>query len=270
MDIKIYKKAIAFMADKGLTGVNRLAIAYNDGVVKHMESTNCSASLRSYGGKGNIDCILSGIMREGEKEEFFIPFINWLTKRSPYADAFISKQASKVGKDKCLIISPNCPSNIMIGGIIAARATYENPHIAKGWMELTNRGVNENLAFMLSHWASFGAGTVGFRRSSQNHYAVQANNIDKDYVKAFVTNSPVKTQPTYQEKAGYSNIQNTWGDVTRECYLAPFFSKIKYTEEKTNNVFACALPNNNDKTTSIDNGFNQLAVLAKEIMKDTS
>ena len=270
MDIDKYKKALSYMQVKGLNVVNRLALVYTDGVVGHLESTNCTASLnRLNNGDRQLECILSCVGYGVENEEYYNPFINWLVKRSPYADAFLSKQASKVGKDKCLIVNPNCPSNIMVGGIMAARGTYENTGIAKGWYELTKRGVNENLAFILSHWSQYGGGgVVGFRGYTQNHHAVGGSWATKDYIKAFINNAPSYVHGNYQEARRYSMIQATWGAIDRECYLQQFFDKISYTKEKTNNVFACALPNLAGETTTIDNGFNQLAVLATEIMED--
>jgi hypothetical protein len=271
MDTNKYKEALSYMQAKGLNVVNRLAIVHTDGEIKHFDSTACTASLRSGSADRQLECILSCVGYGVENEEYYKPFINWLIKRSPYADAFLSKQASKVGRDKCLIVNPNCPSNIMAGGIIAARGTYENKGIAMGWYELTKRGVNENLAFILSHWVKCGmAGVVGFQGSTQNHHAVEANYATKDYIKAFINNKPEVILPTYQSVRRYYRIQDTWGDTgeDREYYLQQFFDKISYTNEKTNNVFACALPNLRGKTTTIDHGFNQLAKLATEIMED--
>lgn len=272
MNTGIYKKAIALMQGRGLdVGVARVAIVTPTGV-EHSGSTNCFAMLNSFGyKKPDKVAILSCIMNGGETEEAFIPYINWLIKRSPYTKAFLSKGAAKVAKDRCIIINPNCPSNIMLGGMIAVRGVSEYKYIARAWLELKNRGVNENLAFILAHHANFGrAGTVGFLKKSTNHAAVHSYKIDKDYVKAFITNNPVHVLEEYQTSNRYSRINDTWGVQVPigECYLNPFFAKIIYTKEKTNNVFACALPNADDKTTSIDNGFNQLAAVAKEIMKD--
>tara|TARA_R110000772_G_scaffold129472_2_gene237608 strand:+ start:25705 stop:26517 length:813 start_codon:yes stop_codon:yes gene_type:complete len=269
MDIDKYKKALSYMQDEGLNVVNRLALVYTDGEIKHIASTNCTASLGVGSADRQLECILSCVGYGVENEEYYNPFINWLVKRSPYADAFLSKQASKVGEDKCLIVNPDCPSNIMVGGIIAARGTYENTGIAKSWCELTKRGVNENLAFILSHWAKYGmAGVVGFQGHTQSHHAVDGNYATKCYIKAFINNKPYRINPTYQSVRRYSCIQSTWGAVDREYYLQQIFDKISYTKEKTNNVFACALPNLGGKTTTIDNGFNQLAALATEIMED--
>jgi hypothetical protein len=201
-------------------------------------------------------------------EEYFLPFTDWLINRSPYSAAFTTNNAEQVKEDRCFVVNIDCPSNIMIGGIVASRSLWEYTKVAIGWFELTKRGCNENLAFLLAQYTSISGDLVGFKVFDSLHSAVICMH-DASYTHNFVFNKPRVDAP-YKTKATYQGITNTWGggdggdDLIRQC-----IRKVKYTTEVSTNPFTAAL-NKDNQLTTFESGFSQLVAMSHEIMEKIS
>jgi hypothetical protein len=277
MNKSFYKKALSEMTSS-MEGreVNRISIITNKGYYC-FKATNCTGMLCSphvnYPGlKGDgitVTAIASMLCRGCEEKEYARDFIDWLVNRSPYESVFISKNVDEIVADKCTTVEAKSPSNLMVGALIAARGLWEYTHIGRGWYELYKRGVNENLAFLLAHKANFSTdGNVSFCNNGGGHKSININSGVQG-LRRFILNEPALLNEPYKDCLKYGNIDNTWIGSTTDMgtnALKNIVSGVKYNKQLTNNIFSGAI-RHAVKSTSISDGFDQLAIIANDFMK---
>lgn len=262
------------MVELGLRECNRMAVLTSDRII-HANMTNCTAVLggqwmRDQLGSQKPTAVLSMLCHsygQSTPPSHALEFIDWLINHSPWSDGFLSRSAQQVLDDKCFIANPEAPSNILIGGLIASRVLWEYREVSRAWHELVKRGVNPSLAFLLGHKASFDGGLVSFRNNNDGHKAIY---LDKgeDYTLNFIKGEPKLLLTPYRKDNSYEGISATWGgSYGDDSHLKSLCERIGYTNTGKNNIFACAI-DSDDKMVSVSDGFDQLAAIAKEQLKE--
>lgn len=246
--------------------VNAFSLVYEDRVTS-LGSQVCCGCLRRTNTTGLVSILSSITDKCNVEDEYFLPYTDWLINRSPYSIAFISDNAEQVKEDRCFIVDPKCPCNILIGGITASRCMWEYTKIAIGWFELTKRGCNENLAFLLAHYTNISDGKVGFKEFTTNHIAVNCTH-NLTYTHNFVFNKP-RLDPTYLTNPSYNGICSTWYGDEGSYLIKSYIAQIVYSNTVSTNPFAAAL-GGEDSLTSFEDGFGQLAIMSHEIMEKIS
>ncbi len=191
-----------------------------DGKYLDHSGTSCYINAKKPEHKG-CDYMLARVQQkrlivEGSAHDLCVKFYTWLMKDSPYASAFVSKSGEQVLKDKMLVFDCNAPNNIMIGAAIITRQPTEHSYIPLAWYDLTEAGVNPNLAYLLAHMYSGGdnrEGRVDWDNTLSSHHCMRIGSMGKAMWKAFVQGKPVSkyTNPPFKLDNKYSHIEDLWG-----------------------------------------------------------
>jgi len=258
------------MEDATITEQNYIAIISEDCKVRYLSNNACAAGLlegyNTEWATNNTPVVIVSALMHGEDGRYLqntevgLRFLDWLLNRSPYACTFISKNSKEVVDSGFVLCDPDTNRDLMVGGLVACRVMWEYTSACEGWYELVSRGCNENLAFLVSHRANFTGGRVNFDNRDDCHRAVSIYYLGHA-IRNFVFGKPDK-RPTYKDKPGYGGISNLWGKYEWDKgYIKDLTSKINYSEESNNNIFA---KDPAKKMCSVKNGFDQLAPLVLE------
>lgn len=85
-------------------------------------------------------------------------FLRWVCYESPYRGA-IANSVEDIIKHRFAVGRVDMPSNIVYAALFSIRMIYERPKYVSLWVDLVERGIPENIAFMLIH--CFVVGDVG-------------------------------------------------------------------------------------------------------------
>lgn len=266
-----------------ITSENYISIIAENGNVHYSGNQACTAGLhgivmREWNQDGNTPAfIVSSLMHGSDGKaplqnlEAGKAFIDWLVNRSPYAPAFATKDVNEILERGSFVCDAKVSSSLIVGGLIASRVMWEYTNVCKAWYELVSRGCNENLSFLLAHFADYGEGLISFRRYDEGHKSVNYYHVSTEYVNSFINSKPSRLEPPYSELCGYKEISNTWGPYTQrdrsDCVLKELCGKIVYKCDLKNNIFAAAAIKSNPNSCIVEHGFDQLAVLAKKFIK---
>lgn len=220
------------------------------------------------GDQGVIKSNPSGLVR----------FYDWLFNRSPYASAFISKNAEMVVSERVIVADCSVASNLLAGALSAARTPTEFPML-KPYLALVDAGVNEHLAFILS----FGVSGRDERCTFNADYSISHKPFDVDCFSRrsltnFLNNTPVNlnkphnVNPGYQSNYYIKNLFGEGGDYLR-VFLSQYSTKLIDAEQANGvslNPFKDHLKvkEDTDKYGSFDTVIKCLAVLFERIMGD--
>lgn len=78
-------------------------------------------------------------------------FYSWLANRSPWKNAFISKDVDAVMDTGWMAVQTSQPANYVVGALITTRNMWETPNVMFGWVKLVEAGCDEDLAWIISH-----------------------------------------------------------------------------------------------------------------------
>jgi hypothetical protein len=106
--------------------------------------------------------LLSQVQQEVVDLSHIRTYFEWLFNYSPFAPCFITKSAKSAIDKKVIALTPEQPSNLIGGALIATRlgterytAQYRIAARLLMWSKLVTLGVHPSLAFTLSHVPSF-------------------------------------------------------------------------------------------------------------------
>jgi len=153
------------------------------------------------------------------EEEAFRHFIEWMMNYSPYRNAFISKNVSKVLKDGVVVLDVECQSDTLGGAATAFRQAWENYYKnykagrylkTKIWWGLSQK-VDPSVAFAVSNslLSIVDGDKVVFNTQSSGHSPFDKEN--KTLINFFRNNNRDKTRSwskTYQY--GIDGLSNIW------------------------------------------------------------
>lgn len=152
------------------------------------------------------------------KEET-IAYYDYLMNRSPLQEAFVSKNAALCLKREVIGMSVHCPSNLMMAGMFAARHQWEKPQTVRIFLELAERGVEENLAFFLTQAINYksadGQHLLSFGSRSFGHMTLHLNGYKMKDVNNFLTCNMIRPNPPYRSDYSYKGIDKLFTSQTR-------------------------------------------------------
>lgn len=203
-----------------------VGLATSDGKLIHSNNTACHAGLHRYDeGKPDFELVVSlNQVDYGQflEDEYAVPYIDWLVNRSPYAPAFITKDAESCMEKGYVATTTDVPSNQMVGGFIAQRRLWEYSDMARAWYEFVKAGMNENLAYCMAHSiqstsvnGSIQGGSLAWGKCRRGHTSLDIGDMGPKAVKRFVLGEMNIKDPTYRKKNRYGNIDITWGTPRR-------------------------------------------------------
>jgi hypothetical protein len=186
--------------------VNRVAIVKGDVVTK-----NQSIVCLSYVGSG-MDYVLCSVQKLGVPKEVAIKYYDWIANRSPYAEAFVSKDAEQIINDAMVVVTSDVDGRIVVGGLMAARAISELHRIPQVWYDLVENGVHENVAFVFAHLLSTDdkCSSIFLKvQGNSNHTAIYRDCESDEYYLNFIHGRHRNHSTLRKENYGYV-IQPHW------------------------------------------------------------
>lgn len=169
MDRKIIERWLPayteFREDRGSkyqpTHQNTVFGGSKDGKLKLSDNFYCYSSLGIMFGNGNADAVFFQVQDWSPycSEEAALHYFEWLFNLSPFRSVFVTKNVSRVARDKVVVVDPSMQSKLILAGVIAMRMAWENchennwniPSRIQTWWELVDSGVNPKEAFLLAH-----------------------------------------------------------------------------------------------------------------------
>lgn len=121
-------------------------------------------------------------------------YLNWLTKESPYKDAFISKVGKTMLKHGYAIMNPNVAGTYLGGACVATRLLWEFPYQLDCWYELVRKyRINKHVAFVLAHNVKLFDGKFHIYYGG-GHMAFDGGFLTGKVFDNFINNNPVKVR----------------------------------------------------------------------------
>lgn len=201
-------KAISDCKKESQNVTARYAFIYNNGKIVVSQNTACHHSVMSLGRDDKlktqsiVTCINGPKAQDAHltKEES-VQFYDWLLNRSPYANAFVSKDADEsFNKHKYAVMNVSAPANMLQGALITTRQPWEHHNVVKVFCKLVDRGVDENTAYILGSLFRESTGdSLTYGMQMAGHF-----NLDLAVMKvadciSFVRNTPYKLTKPFNE-----------------------------------------------------------------------
>jgi hypothetical protein len=230
--------------EEGVDGIRNRVATVKNGVVSENNSIVCF----SYIGFG-MDYVISSVQKLRVSKEVAVKYYDWLANTSPYAEAFVTKDATQIIDEAMAIVTADVDGRIVVGGLMAARAISELHRIPQVWYDLTEHGVHPNVAFVYAHILSTDENRkslfLGVKGNS-NHTALSVNSLEEygtmvgseGYYLNFMHGIHKKHPPLKEEEYDYV-IQSHWNvpNDTKRTTLTLFRNWFRQLELKsvTNN-----------------------------------
>lgn len=216
---------------KQLHGIANFAVIFENGDVDMFVDAACHAAisqrkvpnrerdddglaLNCYTYKKNIDedkrtHVVTCLQPDVEDEKYLITchkFIDWLLNRSPFSSVFITKSSDIAMRKRRVVLSAKHPTNLLQAGLIASRTIKEWPYKLNMWYELTERGVEESLAFAISHPFQMDATKVFIDTGFCGHCVFDSDSHTVGTIKNFTENKPVHLTENYEVNRNYQGV----------------------------------------------------------------
>lgn len=201
--------------------VAHVAYVFEDDSFEWDENTACHAGLRGKNYRTKhpwnqpLKYVLTGLQGNPFSKEEIVLFINWLVSESPWKDCFLLKDAETIYANKCYVLDPAQPCNLMAGAAMATRHPSEWPRLFKFWLYLVQElKYDKSKAFLVSHlFQAYNKSTlfpVVIQDQRGWHQSI-GEGFNKRYWNNFLNCKPVEPGDPYQEVRSYSVIGAVWG-----------------------------------------------------------
>jgi hypothetical protein len=192
-------------------------------VYKILGNGPCHGSLQIYNLANKVTLpikyILSAIQTHNYKDEYVLPYIDWLLNRSPWADVFVDKDVKSVYKYGWLI-GTDQPSNLVASACIATRYFTETytPQISRRYetyLHILSLGFSEHESMLMSYLFEKDKGKkylVNFRSLECSHSVFAMNRAPESYYRNFLNDNPKGCQTgSFKSRKGYDGeIHALW------------------------------------------------------------
>lgn len=143
-------------------------------------------------------------------------FVDYIINRSPYSETFISKDAAKCLEGQVTLSSGDHPSNLMVAGLVALRRLWEYSMVARAAYDLSQAGVDEDLAFVLGHLISVetevdNASSTSWSGGHNGHCSINPHQMGFKVIKAFMEHKPTKLNGLWSEGNRYEGYDDMYG-----------------------------------------------------------
>lgn len=193
---------------------------YEDGTFVPSQTVICHAGLRQIEDFVGLIGVVSQVMgASGHNEshnrrdwlgvELCEKYYDWLLNRSPLADCYYTKDATRALKDNFIITNVDQPGNAVMAACISHRYLWEESKVVKVWGDLVSEGVDERGAFVLAHCISapYDAEEEGLGRrvsitatSRNTNHTIFGSEIIKSTLPQFVSGERIgKIDPMYKD-----------------------------------------------------------------------
>lgn len=144
------------------------------------------------------------------KQEYNIPYLNYLFNDSPWATGFITKDAEEA-LEKGVLMNCEVPMSQVMGAATALREGIEQRDRLPLFKELIEAGYHGNVAYLVAASCKRqGSGFVAAAPANSNHVALHTH-LDKDKLISFFLNGWPAMGKQPASKVG--NDYNLWGDL---------------------------------------------------------
>lgn len=229
-----YSKALKmrdYLHSTDLEGTANFAVVFESGDVDMWTDQACHASISQqkvlkerrnkegvarniyYNGKDNEDkrshvvTMLQPFYETKKYLETSEKFIDWLINRSPMAKVFVTKSSRIAMSKRGVVLSAKHPANLMQAGLIASRYIMEWSSHVKLWGELTSRGVEENLAFIIANFFTINKDNkVSSYGGFAGHRVFDSSLLDVKAMKNFINNTPEYLTENYATNRSYNGV----------------------------------------------------------------
>lgn len=164
-------------------------------------------------------------------------YLDWLLNRSPYADAFITKDAEKALETRIVVSSGDHPGNYVGGSIVSLRLLWEHTYAAQAAYDLHKAGVHEDVAFLLGHTVSVERkitpdSPTEWTNNTSWHSSIDVGTMGFKGVKKFMAHEPTTKTGIYAKQgqfSGYSAMYRS-ADTSLTAYIRANFPYERYRD----------------------------------------
>lgn len=197
---------------QGLDSNARSAVVYNNGENWHRETyTTCYGNLNRLHHSYSYDAIFLQIQRGGVRGTSL--YYEYLLNFSPYRNAFITKDAAKLMKDKVAILTTDVDSRLVGGAGITFRHPWEHwigsrtRDSVKLWTKMVEAGVHPDFAFIISMHLVLDHNADEYAvAGNTGHHAIKMPSEHQQL--NFLNHNLDLSGKTFREKKGYSMPNN--------------------------------------------------------------
>jgi hypothetical protein len=174
-------------------------------------------------------------------DEIIDEYLLYITKHSPYKDAFYRKGGKKVREYGYVVMDTTVPANYMASALVALRMIWEYPGIPFLWSKLVKEGVHPDVAYCHAYQVSCNDLKTVSTNESWSHTSWDGHQFTNKMVKNFIRNKiKVKNAP-YVEGGKYAPMCFMYGDPAAVSYLRDktlaCHEQAKKKKKGTNNIF---------------------------------
>lgn len=176
----------------------------------------CHASLsRAKNGKYVISMCKPEKNCEGLSKEAIKKYITYLTCESPFAPAFLVKDADWI-YDNGYILTGDVSAQMLGGACIATRQAWEYPRFIKAWLGLAEQGIPLNLAYLFGSYATESRGKWGFGSGGGGHCVFSMSYMDNQAIINFSDGKVAKeNKKPFHQDSNYNGINSMWGHANQ-------------------------------------------------------
>ena len=176
-------------------------------------NTDMIALYLNQGGWGKVGRIPYGAAKLNE--HIFDTWIDYLANESPYADAFLTKDAVAMRKAKIAYFDATGPANLVIGAMTHARQPWEYGKVPEAFEFFTRTlpDVNKDFLLYASHCFQVNerGSTIVPHTEAGNHIALTPQFMDKAIIKSFMAHKPKTLLAPLCNGGGYRGITSMYG-----------------------------------------------------------
>jgi len=143
-----------------------------------------------------------------------VAWLDFLANESAYANAFISKDATRMWDERVAYFYSDQPANYVVGAMVQVRQAWEYCRIVHTFTFLEKRlpNISKNFILYLSHIFEVDEsnGSTVFNTLSSGHVALSAKGMTLGTVKNFVNGVVTQPRGPLNSSANYQGITSIW------------------------------------------------------------
>tara|TARA_Y100000310_G_scaffold344692_1_gene458846 strand:- start:6272 stop:7171 length:900 start_codon:yes stop_codon:yes gene_type:complete len=173
-------------------------------------TTRTSNNAKNGGVEYFIDIPRSDVWMQDKKEIMMMKkYVGWITRKSPYSPAFITKGFTVI-RDKGVLFRTSQTSQLTVAAAICIRYLHEHNYVPSVWYKFVRGGVEEHIAFWLAHNVNRSGDTYTYMNSRCNGHAAFGPAKNMEALKNFI-NRTSKIKTTFKKTGEYRGMDTQFG-----------------------------------------------------------